>query len=98
MNSINEIADIVSNISIKGIREPNDFKKPLGDGSDSDNIQLREVPDWEPDVSLEMRLERIYDRTHEKLAKTGCVISRRRNPHTLGSFQYQNPQFDAKTI
>ena len=61
MISINELVDIVSCIAGKTICKRYDLTKPQGvRGRNSDNTRLREVLDWEPQVSLEEGLESTY--------------------------------------
>jgi nucleoside-diphosphate-sugar epimerase len=61
MISINELVDIVSKIAGKRIEKRYDLTKPQGvRGRNSDNTRLREVLDWEPQVSLEDGLAITY--------------------------------------
>ena len=61
MISINELVDIVSQIAGKRIGKRYDTTKPQGvRGRNSDNTRLREVLNWEPQVSLEDGLARTY--------------------------------------
>jgi nucleoside-diphosphate-sugar epimerase len=61
MVSINELADIVADIA--GVRiAKKHVDGPQGvRGRNSDNTKLREVLDWEPQISLEDGLRRTYD-------------------------------------
>ena len=61
MISIDELVDIVSQIAGKRIGKRYDTTKPQGvRGRNSDNTRLRQVLDWEPQVSLEAGLARTY--------------------------------------
>jgi GDP-D-mannose 3',5'-epimerase len=61
MISIDELVDIVAEISGKRIGKRYDTSKPQGvRGRNSDNTRLREVLDWEPRISLEEGLKRTY--------------------------------------
>jgi nucleoside-diphosphate-sugar epimerase len=61
MISINELVDIVAQIAGKRIGKRYDTSKPQGvRGRNSDNTRLREVLDWEPQISLEEGLKRTY--------------------------------------
>jgi nucleoside-diphosphate-sugar epimerase len=61
MLSINNLADIVSEIAEIPI-EKNHISGPQGvRGRNSDNNRLREVLGWEPEISLEDGLKRTYD-------------------------------------
>jgi len=61
MISINELVDIVSQIAGKRIGKRYDMTKPQGvRGRNSDNTRLREVLNWEPQISLEDGLARTY--------------------------------------
>lgn len=61
MVSINQLVDMVAKIAGKTIRKRYDLTKPQGvRGRNSDNTRLREVLNWEPQVSLEEGLEKTY--------------------------------------
>ncbi|MEK6334198.1 MAG: NAD-dependent epimerase/dehydratase family protein [Acidobacteriota bacterium] len=61
MISIDELVDIVAEIAGKKIDKRYDVTKPQGvRGRNSDNTRLREVLDWEPQISLEDGLARTY--------------------------------------
>lgn len=61
MLSINELVDIVAGIAGKQIRKEYDLTKPQGvRGRNSDNTRLREVLQWEPQLSLEDGLAITY--------------------------------------
>jgi nucleoside-diphosphate-sugar epimerase len=61
MLSINELVDIVAGIAGKKIRKEYDLTKPQGvRGRNSDNTRLREVLQWEPQLSLEDGLAITY--------------------------------------
>jgi nucleoside-diphosphate-sugar epimerase len=62
MISINELVDIVAHIAGKQISKRYDPTKPQGvRGRNSDNTRLREVLNWEPQVSLENGLAITYE-------------------------------------
>lgn len=70
MISINELVDIVSKIANKTVRREHDLTKPQGvRGRNSDNTLLRDVLNWEPQVSLEDGLARTYKWISEQLQK-----------------------------
>ena len=59
--SVDELVDIVTGISGKKITKRHDLTKPQGvRGRNSDNSKLREVLNWEPQVSLEDGLKLTY--------------------------------------
>lgn len=61
MISINELVDIVAALAGKKISKRYDVTKPQGvRGRNSDNTRLREVLNWEPEVSLEDGLSTTY--------------------------------------
>jgi GDP-D-mannose 3',5'-epimerase len=61
MISIDELVDLVAEISGKRIGKHYDTSKPQGvRGRNSDNTRLREVLKWEPQISLEDGLARTY--------------------------------------
>ena len=62
MVSINELVDMVAEIAGKRIGKRYDETKPQGvRGRNSDNSRLREVLDWQPEISLEEGLSRTYE-------------------------------------
>ncbi|HEV7860701.1 MAG TPA: NAD-dependent epimerase/dehydratase family protein [Pyrinomonadaceae bacterium] len=72
MLSINELVDMVAGIAGKRIGKEHDLTKPQGvRGRNSDNTRLREVLQWEPQISLEDGLERTYHWIKGELVKTG---------------------------
>jgi len=74
MITIDELADIVSNIAGKKITKRYDLTKPQGvRGRNSDNTKLREVLKWQPEVSLERGLEMTYKWIHSQLVKAGRI-------------------------
>lgn len=98
MITINELVDIVANIAGKKIRKRYDLTKPQGvRGRNSDNTRLREVLKWEPQVSLEMGLEKTYKWIYEQLVNTGRITSQEHKVHPVESFQSENPPFNPKT-
>lgn len=61
MVSINQLVDMVAEIAGKTIRKRYDLTKPQGvRGRNSDNTRLREVLQWEPQISLEEGLAKTY--------------------------------------
>jgi GDP-D-mannose 3', 5'-epimerase len=61
MISINELVDIVARIAVKRIRRVHNLNAPQGvRGRNSDNTKLREVLNWEPQISLEDGLAKTY--------------------------------------
>src|SRR5436309_8456264 len=77
--SINELVEMVATIAEKQIRRRHDLTKPQGvRGRNSDNTRLREVLQWEPEVSLEEGLERTYRWIESQLAERGLVAQPRR--------------------
>jgi nucleoside-diphosphate-sugar epimerase len=72
--SINELVDIVAAISGKRIFKRYDTTKPQGvRGRNSDNTRLREVLQWEPQISLEDGLARTYRWIEAELRKAGRI-------------------------
>lgn len=61
MVSISQLVDMIAKIAGKTIRKRYDLTKPQGvRGRNSDNTRLRQVLQWEPQVSLEEGLEKTY--------------------------------------
>lgn len=72
MVTINELVDIVSEIAGKTLQKQHDLSKPQGvRGRNSDNTLLREVLDWEPQVSLREGLRPTYEWIEGELRKAG---------------------------
>ena len=72
--SINELVDIVARTAGKHIRKRYDMTKPQGvRGRNSDNTKLRQVLNWEPQITLEDGLERTYSWIHDQLVRTGRI-------------------------
>jgi nucleoside-diphosphate-sugar epimerase len=72
--SINELVDIVSDIAGKKLIKRYDLTKPQGvRGRNSDNTKLRQVLNWEPQVSLEKGLTLTYSWIYGELAKKGVL-------------------------
>jgi nucleoside-diphosphate-sugar epimerase len=72
MISINQLVDMVARIAGKKIRKRYNLTKPQGvRGRNSDNTRLREVLNWEPQISLEQGLVYTYnwinDQVHAKV-------------------------------
>ena len=59
--SVDELLDLVSEVSGKPVKKRYDLAKPQGvRGRNSDNTRLRQALGWVPQVSLERGLERTY--------------------------------------
>jgi nucleoside-diphosphate-sugar epimerase len=59
--SVDELANIIIKISGKDIAPTHDLSKPQGvRGRNSDNTLVNEVLNWQPQVSLEEGLEKVY--------------------------------------
>jgi len=72
--SINELVDIVAAAAGKQIRKRHNLTAPQGvRGRNSDNSRLREVLQWEPEVSLEDGLRRTYEWIREELITAGRI-------------------------
>lgn len=72
MISINELVEIVAGIAGKNIGKDYDLTKPQGvRGRNSDNTRLRQVLNWEPQVSLEDGLALTYRWIESELQRTG---------------------------
>lgn len=72
--TINEMIDIVSAVAGKTVRRHHDLTKPQGvRGRNSDNTRLREVLQWEPQVSLEDGLAETYHWIHGQLEAEGRI-------------------------
>lgn len=70
--TINELVDLIAAIAGKRIRKRHDTSKPQGvRGRNSDNTRLRHVLGWEPQVPLEIGLERTYRWIVAQLQKAG---------------------------
>lgn len=75
MISINELVDMVANISGKKIGKRHDLSKPQGvRGRNSDNTRLREVLQWEPRISLEEGLDRTYHWIEGEVKKSVATV------------------------
>jgi nucleoside-diphosphate-sugar epimerase len=72
MISINQLVEMVAQISGKEIRKVHDLTKPQGvRGRNSDNTRLRQVLGWEPTISLEEGLQKTYTWISQKLREEG---------------------------
>jgi len=70
--TIDELIDIVAGIAGKRLIKRYDLTKPQGvRGRNSDNVKLRRVLGWEPQVTLEEGLARTYRWIREQLFKAG---------------------------
>jgi nucleoside-diphosphate-sugar epimerase len=72
--TINELVDIVAKIAGKNIKKKHDLTKPQGvRGRNSDNTRLRQVLGWEPQIPLEVGLEKTYKWVESELRKKGVI-------------------------
>jgi GDP-D-mannose 3',5'-epimerase len=72
--TINELVDMVAEISDKRITKRHDLSKPQGvRGRNSDNSRLREVLGWEPGISLREGLTPTYRWIESELRTAGRV-------------------------
>ena len=72
--TINELVDMVAEISGKRITKRHDLSKPQGvRGRNSDNSRLREVLGWEPGISLREGLTPTYRWIESELRTAGRV-------------------------
>ncbi|HDY89563.1 MAG TPA: NAD-dependent epimerase/dehydratase family protein, partial [bacterium] len=68
--TIDELVDIVAKIAGKKITKKYNLTRPQGvRGRNSDNTRLRQVLDWEPNVSLEEGLKVTYEWIYEQVNK-----------------------------
>lgn len=75
MISINQLVDMVADLSGKKIYKAYDLSKPQGvRGRNSDNTRLRQVLGWEPEVSLEEGLRRTYTWISGELVRNGRIV------------------------
>src|SRR5437867_8102132 len=73
--TVNELVDIIANVAGKKISKKYDLSKPQGvRGRNSDNAKLRQVLNWEPQISLEKGLELTYFWICEQLTKSGRFL------------------------
>jgi GDP-D-mannose 3',5'-epimerase len=72
--TINELVDLVAEISDKRITKRHDLSKPQGvRGRNSDNSRLREVLGWEPQIPLRDGLAPTYRWIESELRTAGRV-------------------------
>ena len=70
MISINELVDMVAAAAGKTVKRTHNLKAPQGvRGRNSDNTRLRQVLQWEPQISLEDGLARTYAWIRSEMAK-----------------------------
>lgn len=68
--TINELVDIVAKIAKKKIAKKHDLTKPQGvRGRNSDNTKLRQVLNWEPEITLEEGLQYTYEWISKQLKR-----------------------------
>ncbi len=76
MLSIDELVEMIAKIAGKRIEKRYDLTKPQGvRGRNSDNTRLRQVFNWEPEITLEDGLERTYHWIASELKKNGAIRS-----------------------
>jgi GDP-D-mannose 3', 5'-epimerase len=76
MVSINELADIIAEIAGVPIAKKH-VDGPQGvRGRNSDNTKLREVLQWEPEISLEEGLKKTYDWVEQQVSKQSSLIGK----------------------
>lgn len=75
MVTINELVELVAEVSGKTIRRNHDLTKPQGvRGRNSDNSKLREVLNWEPKISIREGLAKdTYKWIESELIKAGRI-------------------------
>jgi len=74
--TINELIDIVADISGKRVEKSYDLSKPQGvRGRNSDNSKLKKVLNWEPQVSLEDGLLKTYKWIEGRVTNASCTFS-----------------------
>jgi GDP-D-mannose 3', 5'-epimerase len=74
--SVDDLVDLVARIAGKTIRKSHQPNAPQGvRGRNSDNSRLREVLGWEPEIPLEVGLERTYRWIRSDLERTGRLPS-----------------------
>jgi nucleoside-diphosphate-sugar epimerase len=74
MVTIDELVDIVACAAGKQIHKRHDLSKPQGvRGRNSDNTKLRQVLQWEPQITLEEGLGRTYAWIRQQLVRSGRV-------------------------
>lgn len=72
MVTINELVDIITDISGKAITRTHDLTKPQGvRGRNSDNDMLKEVLGWAPQIDLRTGLKPTYAWIRDELARAG---------------------------
>lgn len=74
--SINGLVDLVASIAGKRIDKQYDLSKPQGvRGRNSDNTRLRQVLQWEPNMSLEAGLAKTYAWIASELERSGRLTT-----------------------
>ena len=78
MISINELVDMVAAVAGKSIGRRHNLSAPQGvRGRNSDNTRLREVLNWQPQISLEEGLARTYRWIESQLVAAGRLPGRK---------------------
>ncbi len=74
--TIDELVNLVAKIAGKRIVKKYDVTKPQGvRGRNSDNTRVREVLGWEPNIPLEVGLERTYKWIEADLRKAARILA-----------------------
>lgn len=72
--TINQLVDIIAETAAKTINKRHDQSKPQGvRGRNSDNTRLREVLEWEPQVTLEEGIARTYQWIKQQVCQREAV-------------------------
>ena len=72
--SVNELVDMVAGIAGKTIHRKHDLTKAQGvRGRSSDNTLIKSLYNWEPQISLEVGMEKTYHWIYDQLVKTGRI-------------------------
>ena len=95
--TINELVEMVAEISEKRITKRHDLSKPQGvRGRNSDNSRLREVLDWEPKIPPREGLTPTYRWIESELRTAGRVSPARLEQLVEGlglPLRFPNPYF-----
>lgn len=89
--TINQLVDMVAAIAGKEIRRRHNLTAPQGvRGRNSDNTQLRNVLEWEPEISLEEGLRRTYVWISGEIDRNPKYAGRLRHPGVERLIQSQS--------
>ena len=84
--TMNEVVKILAEISGKDINVEYDLSKPQGvRGRNADLTLVKKVLGWEPKISLEEGLKRLYDWTRERLPQIEDVLASQRMKGRMGA-------------